>query len=260
MLRFRAAATALALASTVAGKLPSVNAVSTEASLELPKRDAGWSCGPGVGTCGEGCQLAHGPACDGNLTPDGPDTSSLSRTKFGKVPYGVNVDKCTTPGTMALSFDDGPYHYTTELLDLLKDNNAVATFYVTGINGAKGAINDPSTGYPAILRRMLAEGHQIGSHSWSHENMEAVGSSGATLDRTVQSVNQDKAVQPGAGSGKITKIHAPGGPGGDRAASNSDHDDDDGSPRGESAAAKGFHVHSWIHILPLLPSLVACFV
>jgi len=75
---------------------------------------------------------------------------------------------------MALTFDDGPYHYTNELLDLLKENNVLATFYVTGVNGAKGAINNRSTENPAMLRRMLADGHQIASHSWSHENMESV--------------------------------------------------------------------------------------
>lgn len=97
-------------------------------------------------------------------------------------------------------------------------------------------------------------------NSAASDSSSSSSSSGATFDRKVQTMNQDKAVQPGAGSGKITKIHAPGGPGGDRAASNSDHEDDDDSPRSESAAAKGFHVRSWIHVLPLLPSLVACLV
>ncbi|SPN99705.1 uncharacterized protein DNG_02556 [Cephalotrichum gorgonifer] len=75
---------------------------------------------------------------------------------------------------MAITFDDGPYHYTNELLDLLSQNGVVVTFFVTGMNGAKGPVNDPNTENPAMLRRMLAEGHQIASHSWSHENMESI--------------------------------------------------------------------------------------
>ena len=63
---------------------------------------------------------------------------------------------------VALTFDDGPYVYTPALLDILAANNAKATFFVVGDNGGKGQIQDPSTGYPAIIRRMIAEGHQVG--------------------------------------------------------------------------------------------------
>lgn len=75
---------------------------------------------------------------------------------------------------MAITFDDGPYHYTNELLDVLSRNGARVTFFVTGMNGAKGPINEPGTGQPDTLRRMLAEGHQIAAHSWSHEDMESI--------------------------------------------------------------------------------------
>lgn len=190
------AASALALASTVTASDPHPrSSVSLDRHTRLRKRASiGESCGPDAGSCDDGlccssggfcgtggeyctspgCQLPYGPACHGNITPEGADTSDVSRPKFGKVPYGVDITACTTPGTMALSFDDGPYHYTDELLNLLKKNGVVATFYVTGMNGAKGAINDPSTENPDLLRRMLADGHQIGSHSWSHEDMQAV--------------------------------------------------------------------------------------
>lgn len=144
---------------------------SSPADAQIPQG----VCGIGGQYCtSPGCQLAYGPACHGNIWPRGHDTSDVLRPKFGQVPYGVDITSCTTPGTMALTFDDGPYHYTNELLDLLKENNVLATFYVTGVNGAKGAINNRSTENPAMLRRMLADGHQIASHSWSHENMESV--------------------------------------------------------------------------------------
>lgn len=96
------------------------------------------------------------------------------RYRLGDIPYGIDITACTTPGTMALTFDDGPYHWTNELLDLLSRNGVPVTFFITGVNGAKGPINDPSTGQPDTLRRMIAEGHQIASHSWSHEDMQCI--------------------------------------------------------------------------------------
>lgn len=48
-----------------------------------------------------------------------------------------------------------------------------ATFFVTGHDFAK-AIDDPSAGYAAILRRMHADGHQIASHTWTHENLTKI--------------------------------------------------------------------------------------
>jgi peptidoglycan/xylan/chitin deacetylase (PgdA/CDA1 family) len=53
-----------------------------------------------------------------------------------------------------------------------------ATFFITGVNRGKGHIEDPGTGYPATIMRMHSEGHQIGSHSWSHEDLRNVSSQG----------------------------------------------------------------------------------
>lgn len=72
---------------------------------------------------------------------------------------------------VALTFDDGPYIYTPALLDTLASNNVKATFFVVGDNGGKGQIQDPSTGYPDIIRRMVAEGHMVGSHTWGHQDL-----------------------------------------------------------------------------------------
>ncbi len=77
-------------------------------------------------------------------------------------------------GKVALTFDDGPYIYTSDLLNLLKSNNVTATFFVVGANGGKGQIQDPATGYPAIIQRMRTDGHQIGSHTWSHQDLSAL--------------------------------------------------------------------------------------
>lgn len=132
-------------------------------------------CGTGGAFCtAPACQISAGPACDGNQTPKGADTSTVPRPLFGSIPYGVDISHCTVNGKVAISFDDGPYLYTAALLDILKSNNVTATFFVVGNNGAKGMINDPATGYPAVLRRMVADGHQIGSHTWSHQDLSVL--------------------------------------------------------------------------------------
>ena len=75
------------------------------------------------------------------------------------VPIGTVIDRCTTPGTIALTFDDGPYQYTAELLNILSRNGARGTFFVNGQNW--GNIYD----YTGVVQRMHNEGHQIGSHT-----------------------------------------------------------------------------------------------
>ena len=61
---------------------------------------------------------------------------------------------------VALTFDDGPSeNLTPELLDILKAHHIHATFFVIGENAAR---------YPEILQRAVREGHEVGSHSWSH--------------------------------------------------------------------------------------------
>ncbi|KAK0711196.1 hypothetical protein B0H67DRAFT_279837 [Lasiosphaeris hirsuta] len=142
------------------------------------------SCAPGYccsseGWCGKtpvycnapDCQINYGSGCDGNKKPAGEDTFSVPRPKLGTTLYGgAGIYECVKVGDIALTFDDGPYLYTSDLLDKLKSYGAKATFFITGNNIGKGMINDPSTIYPAIIRRMHAEGHQIASHTWSHEN------------------------------------------------------------------------------------------
>lgn len=78
------------------------------------------------------------------------------------VPVGQIITQCTQPGTFAITFDDGPYIYTDQILDILKNNGVKATFFVNGQNW--GDINDPVNS--ARVRRAINEGHQIGSHTY----------------------------------------------------------------------------------------------
>jgi peptidoglycan/xylan/chitin deacetylase (PgdA/CDA1 family) len=61
---------------------------------------------------------------------------------------------------LALTFDDGPDPvYTPKLLDLLREKNVKATFFVIGKRADQ---------HPEIVSRAWAEGHLIGNHTWSH--------------------------------------------------------------------------------------------
>ncbi len=65
--------------------------------------------------------------------------------------------------SVALTFDDGPDpEWTPRILDILKTAGVKATFFVTGRNAED---------HPELLRRLIAEGHEIGNHTYTHGNM-----------------------------------------------------------------------------------------
>ncbi|KAL6234501.1 hypothetical protein BDW75DRAFT_251406 [Aspergillus navahoensis] len=78
------------------------------------------------------------------------------------VPYGVYIHHCYVPGTVALTFDDGPYIYTEQLLEILAQYGAKVTFFVNGHNLA---------GNEWLIQRVVNEGHQLASHTWGHPDL-----------------------------------------------------------------------------------------
>jgi peptidoglycan/xylan/chitin deacetylase (PgdA/CDA1 family) len=59
------------------------------------------------------------------------------------------------------------------VLDQFAEYGFKATFFVTGINIGKGAI-DTTASWSAAIRRMVAEGHQVASHTWSHQDLSVI--------------------------------------------------------------------------------------
>lgn len=119
--------------------------------------------------------MDYGDGCDANQKPEGADTSGVVRTKLGKIEYGgAGIYDCVNEGDIAITYDDGPFQYTGDLLDIFKKYDARATFFINGNNKGKGQINDPNTPWSAIIQRMADEGHQIASHSWSHQNYSQI--------------------------------------------------------------------------------------
>jgi cellulose synthase/poly-beta-1,6-N-acetylglucosamine synthase-like glycosyltransferase/peptidoglycan/xylan/chitin deacetylase (PgdA/CDA1 family)/spore germination protein YaaH len=89
------------------------------------------------------------------------------------------------PKWLVLTFDDGPsVPYTEQILDELKRLGVRATFFIIGENAEQ---------YPDIVRRIWEEGHEIGSHTFTHPNMGAVSERRARLElsatqRVLQSI------------------------------------------------------------------------
>ena len=78
------------------------------------------------------------------------------------------------PGSIALTFDDGPDpQWTPAILDVLKRENVPATFFVMGKNGQA---------HPDLLRRMVNEGHEIGNHTFTHPNLGEIPGGITTLE------------------------------------------------------------------------------
>ncbi|KAL8882335.1 MAG: hypothetical protein Q9198_000653 [Flavoplaca austrocitrina] len=134
------------------------------------------------------CQWPFG-TCDSNQTPAGPTTLNDPRPLIGQVSYDNDIYDCSKTGVVALTYDDGPYQYTARLLDILKSYGFKATFFMTGNNLNKGAI-DVTAPYPAIIRRMIAEGHQVASHTWSHYSLSNIPSA----VRKDQMVKNERAI------------------------------------------------------------------
>ena len=90
---------------------------------------------------------------------------------------------------IALTFDDGPGPYTAQLLDILDQHGAKATFFLIGSKVSAQA---------DVLRRMHSRGHQLGNHSWSHPELPKlpVGQIAGEIDRTNDAIKQATSVKP----------------------------------------------------------------
>jgi len=77
--------------------------------------------------------------------------------------FGKTLVAPRHPGELALTFDDGPNPaFTPRLLDVLASHDVRATFFLVGSH---------AQAEPELVRRIVAAGHLIGSHSWSHLNL-----------------------------------------------------------------------------------------
>jgi peptidoglycan/xylan/chitin deacetylase (PgdA/CDA1 family) len=88
------------------------------------------------------------------------------------LPLGTVIYSCTVSGTVALTFDDGPYIYTDALLTALEAGGHRATFFQNGQN------YDNIYSYNTTIQRMIAGNHQVCSHTWSHADLTTLTDAG----------------------------------------------------------------------------------
>jgi len=111
-------------------------------------------CGVTMDHCGTGCQSEFGEC--GAEAVENADTEGFAY-----------YYQCNNPKHWAMTFDDGPYIYDEDLLNLLKRKGIKATFFLNGATSADITTKKAKK----IIKRMHAEGHIIGSHTWSHQDL-----------------------------------------------------------------------------------------
>lgn len=96
--------------------------------------------------------------------PAEPPQAATDRFKRGhNIPGKLYWAGSAQDKEVALTFDDGPEDkWTPKILDILKQKNVKATFFVIGKQAQK---------YPEMLRRIHAEGHVIGDHTLDHVDL-----------------------------------------------------------------------------------------
>jgi peptidoglycan/xylan/chitin deacetylase (PgdA/CDA1 family) len=127
-------------------------------------------------------------------TPAPPPAMALPADAGAPVAPGqpkTTYSQCHVDGPyVAMTFDDGPHvENTPRLLDMLKERGIKATFFVVGQCAAE---------YPDIMKRIVAEGHEVGNHSWSHPQLTKMGEGGVTdeLQRTHDVITQTTGAAP----------------------------------------------------------------
>ncbi len=118
----------------------------------------GDNAGSGDGS-GDGSGSSDVPAWNPDTTvdPSGPAYQKLYPDFYADQPYNATTVR---EKVIHLTFDDGPSDRTDEILDILKKENVKATFFVLH-NGTSKA--------PERMRRIVAEGHTLAFHTYSHQ-------------------------------------------------------------------------------------------
>lgn len=84
------------------------------------------------------------------------EAPATTQARFGTV-------DCRQAKCLALTFDAGPSEHSARLLDILKEKQVPATFFLMGRNHIAK--------YPDLVRRMADEGHEVANHTWNHHRL-----------------------------------------------------------------------------------------
>ena len=99
-----------------------------------------------------------------------------------KRPAKIKYDQVSGKGkVLAFTFDDGPRPWTAGVLDALKKRGIRGTFFVTGTEAVT---------YRKLVKRMIAEGHEVGNHTLTHKDMWMHRSSQEKVDREIRRAHE----------------------------------------------------------------------
>ncbi len=96
--------------------------------------------------------------------PSSASAIELSKNSLFSKDFGLSLDYITESDEKKayLTFDDGPtITATNKILDILKEENVIATFFVVGKHVKE---------YPELVKREYQEGHYIANHGYNHNN------------------------------------------------------------------------------------------
>jgi len=97
------------------------------------------------------------------------DTNGDLTEQFLKFPVPESITRQGDPGQhrVAITFDDGPDpKWTPKILQILKEKKAPAAFFILGTQAQH---------YPDLLEQIVSEGHEVGNHSFTHQNLGEAG-------------------------------------------------------------------------------------
>ena len=113
---------------------------------------------------------------DGRRQVEPDDKTGLLTTTYEKYPEYPSLYHQGAGGEhqVALTFDDGPDPtWTPKILDILKNKHVPAAFFILG---------QQAENYPGIVRRIVADGHTFGSHTYTHTNLALAGDQRTRLE------------------------------------------------------------------------------
>ena len=100
--------------------------------------------------------------------------------------YPTISSVATTNRSISLTFDDGPHPETTpRVLDVLAKYSAKATFFVIGKH---------VEAHRSVAERIVAEGHELGNHSWQHSYRQNVQRGGAMAAEVVRGADSIRSI------------------------------------------------------------------
>jgi cellulose synthase/poly-beta-1,6-N-acetylglucosamine synthase-like glycosyltransferase/peptidoglycan/xylan/chitin deacetylase (PgdA/CDA1 family) len=116
---------------------------------------------------GEILHIQSRPASGEREVTVDPQTNLISDEIFKTMPSPYTVDMYgNSQKKIAITFDDGPDpQWTPKILDVLKEKNAKATFFLIGVEAQENA---------SLTKRIYNEGHEIGNHTFTHPDISNV--------------------------------------------------------------------------------------